>query len=659
MIKKKTKTTTSVPVAPKILTLEQRTKMLFKPCANRQELKNWIKYHLGMDLPDCTASRYADTNPLDSIWEIYDICVNGNNPQNVEELLYVASRGSGKTLGVAIAEFMVMLHDQRDVVHVGAIMSQAKRCYEYQTKFMRGDRVRPILEQITSSGGAILEKANMEKSVLSLTDRYTKQQVKVSLEVLPCTLKAVNGPHVSLVSVDEIDTVQGEGLRAFKDIAGMLDSRGQRKALKIGISTRKSRYGLMNKQIEDAEKAGRSVRRWTTLEFSERCPDKRSGLTPTVGYVLQDTMEVITEEEFQRKDKQKRGDFFANEFPGQNCLNCPLAAACLGDAKRQTCTSTMLKPIADAIKKTRENGADWCLSQLFNLKPSIEGIVYKEFEEKQHVKTWNQMWQILTGQEYPGECTHDVFIKKCHQMKLSAYGAIDWGWSSPSTVVFAYIDNRENVYVVRCEGQTYTNNPTWVQTIKHKWHHMYRVQLYFPDLANPGDGMTMRQEGLSCPTEQVKDTKGGIQVVKKWLKSLASPVPKIFIAKDTCFPLIQEFQLYHFKTDAAGVVTDDPDTEHDHWLDALRYMLYGLFAKNKMVMAMGNDDMIDRATDRKGDFTRTPNAEEFAYSRGIKVVSESEIDRSKLGQLGPKSELDDDDNDSGNNGGSGGFLWNF
>ena len=50
-----------------------------------------------------------------------------------------------------------------------------------------------------------------------------------------------NGPHVPLVVTDEIDTVSGEGLKAFKEISGMLDSKGDKRALRVGISTRKSR----------------------------------------------------------------------------------------------------------------------------------------------------------------------------------------------------------------------------------------------------------------------------------------------------------------------------------------------------------------------------------------------------------------------------------
>jgi hypothetical protein len=96
----------------KTLTFDQQQKLLLTPCKNRLELSNWIKYHLGLWLPDVTVSRFSDTNPLDIIWEIYRICVLKQNPDNIQELLYVAGRGSGKTLGMAIAELLVILHDQ-------------------------------------------------------------------------------------------------------------------------------------------------------------------------------------------------------------------------------------------------------------------------------------------------------------------------------------------------------------------------------------------------------------------------------------------------------------------------------------------------------------------------------------------------------------------
>jgi len=638
------------------LTLEQRTELFFRICKSKAELKAWIRLFLNLDLPDCTVSRYADTNPLDIVWLIYEICVLEKNHEDIEELLCVAGRGSGKTLAVAIAEFILLFHDQRDVAHVGAILSQAKRCYQYQQGFMLNERVKPILSQ-SIDGFPIMEKTTQEKSSFNVRDRKTGDLVKVDLEVLPCTLKSVNGFHGAFVSVDEIDTVQGEGVRAFQDISGMLDSKRGRKSLRVGISTRKSRYGLMNQQIEDAVAQGRTVKKWTVLEFSERCPDERSGTISTTGYYLQDEMEVLNEEQWSKKDSKKQEEYVRHEFAGEGCLKCPMAALCLSDAKKQTSKSTMLKPISDAIKKTRENGADWAISQLYNLKPSVEGVVYKEFEEKAHVKDWNQMWSILTNQEYPGECTHDIFVKKCHSMQLPCYAGIDWGWSNPSTVTYFFVDKRENVYVVRCEGRTYTNNPTWAQIIKSKWHNMYRCQLYLPDLANPGDAQTMRTEGLPCPAEQTKDTPGGIQVVKKWLKSLASINPKMFFAKETCQPIITEFGLYHFKTDAAGRITDDVEKEHDHWLDGLRYALYHLFGKTVAIIADQEYDSKTTIVDRQGNFSRMPSPEEFALTKNIKINPDITQNKSKLGQIGKKSDLDEDD-DPGV-GGDGNFLWSF
>ena len=81
---------------PTKLTFEQQKKMLLTPCRTRKELQNWIKYHLDLYLPDVTVSRYSDTNPLDVIWEVYKICVLKQNPDNIQELLFVAAEARAR-----------------------------------------------------------------------------------------------------------------------------------------------------------------------------------------------------------------------------------------------------------------------------------------------------------------------------------------------------------------------------------------------------------------------------------------------------------------------------------------------------------------------------------------------------------------------------------
>lgn len=629
---------------------EKRLKLFLKPCKTKQELYKFIQHFFGLSLPDCTVSRYADTNPFQMIWDIYDICVNKNNPDNIQEILCVAGRGSGKTLGMAILELLVMLHDQRDTCHVGAIMSQAKRCYDYQVKFMLNPKIKPLMDPShLPREKRILQKLNMEKSVFEVNNE------QITLEVLPCTLKACNGPHVPLVVVDEIDTVSGEGLKAFKEIAGMLDSKNGKRAIRVGISTRKSRYGLMNQQIENAEEYGIEVWRWTAFEFSERCPDSRSGKKRADYYIIQEDMECITPEEWELKDPKKQKEY-EKVTMYEKCGKCPLATICLGDAKKQTSKSPMLKPIDEMIKKVRGEGSDWALAQLMNLKPSVEGIVYREFDERIHVKKWNDMWKQLTGEEFPGECDHDIFVKKCQQMGLSCYGGIDWGWSNPSTVVYFYIDKQDNIYVVRADGMTYVSQPEWIHYLKMNYHSKYRCQMYFPDIADPGAVQEMRKAGLPVASEVDKNINSGIQVIKKMLRTPGSGDPKLFVAQETCQNLIQEFGMYHFKTDASGLITEVPDTEHDHWLDALRYPLMMLLGKSVMIGGDGLNFDRDKIADKSGNFRKMPTAAEFAQEKGYNF--NEEVDTSKLGKIGTLSELEDDDDDDDWNGG-GGFLWSF
>jgi phage terminase large subunit len=638
-------------------TIEQETQLFLKPCKTRKELIAWIKRYLSLSLPDVTVSRFSDTNPLDIIWEVYSICVLNQNPDNIQELLYVAGRGSGKTLGMAIAELLVLLHDKRDVVHIGAIQNQADRCYAYQKNFLFNRNIKPlVIRPDLPEEERILEKANMSKSIFNINNE------KVTLEVICCTLKAVNGPHVPLVIVDEIDTVSGEGIRAFKDIAGMLDSKGGKKALRVGISTRKSRYGLMNQKIEDIEANPdntRAVRRWTAFEFTERCPDSRSGTAPVDLYVNQDKMEVLTEEQFLKKDKNKQKEYQHHKGL-EGCVKCPLFSVCLTDAKKQTSKSPMLKTLDEMIQKVRAEGADWALAQLMNLKPSVEGIIFREFDEKVHIKTWNEMWLILVGKPFPGECTHDIFVKKCHELQLPCYGGIDWGFSSPNTVVFFFVDSRDNIYVVKTDGMTHISEPTWIHHIKTKYHTMYRCSLYVPDAASQGAILEMQKAGLPVANQADKgEINTGIQVIKKFLKVPGSAEPKLFLAKDMCFPLVKEFNLYHYKVDAAGLITDEPAKEHDHWLDALRYPMTLLFGKSTIILGGGLADSNVNLQDNQGNYHRMPTPTEYALTQGIRM-NDQEVDKSKLGKIGTAKELDEaKDDDDGDIGGGGGFLWSL
>lgn len=560
---------------------------------------------------------------------------------------------SHNTLSVAIAQLLAVVHGKRDVVHVGAILSQAERCYAYVKGFMLGKYVKDILSPPGMGENLrILRKDTMSKSILNFGSRDH------TIEIVPCTLKAVNGPHVSFVTVDEVDTLAtGEQMKAYKDISGMLDSRDGKKPLRVNISTRKSRYGLMNQLMENAEKQGRTVRRWTVFEFLERCPESRSGIGKQSYLIDQMKFDVKTEEEFvavpdQTKKEYSKYDMYVG------CRKCPIAPICLGDAKKQTSKSPMLKSIDEVGQKVLSEGPDWALSQLMNLKPSVEGIVYKEFDERLHISSWNKMWEKLTSTTFPGTCDHDTFVKKCHAMGLTAYAGIDWGWSNPSTLVVFFVDKKENIYVVRCDGQTYVSNPTWINHIKTKWHNKYKISLYFPDSADPGNIQEMQKAGLPASDKAGKSKViTGVQVVKKWLRAPGSAESKIFFAEETCKPIIKEFQTYHFKTSPDGIVSDDIDTEDDHWLDGLRYAMEGIFGKASVILSSESMESMDTSSivNANGQYLRPPTPAEWAQVNNVAISSQ---DDTKIGKMGRWSELEGGDDDTGVEG-EGGMMWSF
>jgi len=122
--------------------------------------------------------------------------------------------------------------------------------------------------------------------------------------------------------------------------------------------------------------------------------------------------------------------------------------------------------------------------------------------------------------------------------------------------------------------------------------------------------------------------------------------------------LVNEFTMYHYKIDAAGMVTDDPDTEFDHWIDAFRYPMTMLFGKANIILGGGLEfDSTEGLQDKAGNYTRMPTPTEHLLTQGIRTSSE-EPDMSKLGKIGKKSDLDDDGGGE-ESGGSGGFLWSF
>jgi radical SAM protein with 4Fe4S-binding SPASM domain len=399
---------------------------------------------------------------------------------------------------------------------------------------------------------------------------------------------------------------------------------------------------------------GKTVRMWTALEFMQRCPDDRSGTTPTIYYTSMDDGTSLLEGDWQKLSESKQKEYEQTQAYDK-CLKCPLLPWCKGDAKNQTSKSPMLKSVKEISAKVLSEGPDWTSAQLFNLKPSVEGIVFKEFDERLHVKSWNQMWRTLTGKDFPGTCDHDTFVRKCRQMKVPAYAGIDFGWTNPSTLVVAYIDSSDNIYVVRTDGVTYRSHPEWLHYVSQKYHQLYRPQLYMIDVADPGDLVEAKKVGLPvhCGVDK-GNVSTGVQVIKKFLRAPQTIQPKLFLAEETTKPLVREFNLYHFKTMSDGSISDEFDTSDDHWIDSLRYIVQTLYGKSTATMDSAAMDIdLSSVIDAAGNLLKIPTGEEYAKILGLEINTEAP--KEKLGKIGRLSELDDEKDELTPDG----FLWTF
>lgn len=159
------------------------------------------------------------------------------------------------------------------------------------------------------------------------------------------------------------------------------------------------------------------------------------------------------------------------------------------------------------------------------------------------------------------------------------YGTgMDFGWSSPSVVLFINVDAQENVYVFAEYARRETPVPVIGAAIKQ------RVPGAIPSLiaCDPAGAAKAEAIGLDAVTE-LRNIFGfeavryranypgviqdGLNVIRKWLRN-----KKLKISK-ACPGLIQAMEMYRYPDPNHGISSELPlkDGVSDHYVDPLRY----------------------------------------------------------------------------------------
>lgn len=617
--------------------------LLMAPLLDMEHMQAWFQHFLGFTLPDCRVSKYATSTPADFVWTVYQHIMQGK-PLHIMAL---SGRDSSKTVSLSAIDLLAILHDRRAALHSAMTKAQANRAREYLQSYILK---QPLLRQS-------LVKEN--SSILQLNIGGDE----VGLELISLTPKAVQGAHYALVSVDELaSSLDPMQIKAYRDLSGVpgTDKLSGKPAVIVKITSRQSGNSLAESEIKNAHKSGIQVESWTTIDCMQKCTEDRCGTTPVPMNVNIIKGQAYTDQEFQALSPSEQEGFERTTDTRDGCLKCPLLQYCQGRARFQTSDSVLLRSIDDVIGKVNASSShEWVLSQIMSLQPSSEGLVYPEFSPLIHVPAWEDLWETLTGEIPNRSISRADFIGELKRRGATFVAGVDWGYAHPATCVVVAVDKKGVAYIVEALGMVRKNDLEWVDIIKTKIQPKYDVQMYCPDSENPSGKSLLRNADL--PVADIDkgpgSVKAGVNVVKGMLKVAGTNnLARLFICPDirsssTENPgLIEEFGLYAKEVDASGQILDDKIIKsNDHYMDALRYVLYWYFGKSTFRAVFASQEPIGLSNER---FV-SPGGLDLARIAGINV-NDNRDEFSRLGHQNSDGSGGTDDDDPNNKGGGGG-----
>ena len=466
--------------------------------AKRADLWLYIYQHFGVKLPHKRFSTGHST-PLDFL---HDALANPS-----QDIAAWASRSGGKTLCASILAACEFLDtDKLQSRVLAGSEDQARNLYDYWSHWCQG----PLAHR--------LDDGNVR--------RHLTRVGGGRMEILAASQKKVRGPKVQRLFEDELDEIDEDVNRAA---VGMIDSRPGLPGRTVYTSTWHWPSGPMGKLVDACPDNGVSLHRWNLWESIQQCPESRHG-------------------------------------NGSGCALCPLGPECLGKAEdfhERKCSVGIaveacgIYAIGDAIKAVQKVGlATWQSEYLCN-RPSVEGLVYPEFDER----------------------THGA---KTAPSGLTIYRAIDWGHG---VFVCLWIgqdkDGRSWVLdTYRSEASTIPQHAEFINA-----HAVQNVKATYCDPAGSSrsdqTGRSnvdlFRDRGIPCQyrtAPSATNVHNGIQLVRSLLQPASGPPKLLFVASDNNRTLVRAMQSYHNRK-VNGVWIDDPSDpqEYEHIPDALRYFV--------------------------------------------------------------------------------------
>jgi hypothetical protein len=601
--------------------VELRRSFLFRACESKEELHDWILTFIGIDLPDCIVDPESTSCPMDMVWEVYSKVLAGDD-ESFRRVIYYASRDSFKTLAASVLEVLVVLHGNCDVGHMAAISEQAIKCQEYVKRAFRRPYLRDFIEGDNERLTKLVRYYNPNTKHSLTRAEYNQlleegqgkeeyqEQVRVLeqyierdryIKVVICTMQGANSLHVRYFCCDEIDVVTNPA--AYTESKAIPAGRAGKLPITVLISTRKTAFGLVQNEIDNAEKTGLQIRHFNILDVTQACEPKRHrpDLPKVKLWTSSEQLKHVSEQTYDQMNfKEKEGFILAEGFAG--CAKCKLFSCCRTMlATRQKSKSILLKPIPEVIGKFKDWSVDIAQSQLLCKKPASTGLIYGRFDRMRHILSPAQCYAKVFGElpPNPNDFTKAMLMVAMKERGTDWYGGTDWG----STHNFSYTHGFKDgnvLFVTHCISVPELDPDQMLAIVDPLKCYDPMV---WPDTADPKMNKWFKRKGWRYQLKWNKGAGtvvGGINMVRAKLNPpMSDGVPELFFIHDINEDemmdlLINHLAEYHWKLDAAQKPTGLPDDKNDDECDALRYLVMNLFVGSAGLTA--SNDFLEEET---------------------------------------------------------------
>ena len=561
-------------------TPDELREALFVPPETKGDLHDWVTQYLGIDFPGEVLDPDSNSSPMDMIWEVYSKF--RENDENFSKVLYYASRDGYKTLAVSALETIITTVLQLNAAHMAAIVDQSLKAKQYfQESF-----AREFLRDYVS------EDAKRRTVVRRPEELGGGQNY---LRVIVANMAGTNSEHVPFMSVDELDVIaQPKAFEQAKLIPSPYLRRDGTKQLPITLytSTRKFSYGLVQKEIDMAEKTGLHIRHWNIIDVTEKCPPSRHRPDlPGAGlYYDRLTFRTASEVEFAAM-RSEEAKAFAPARGHAGCRSCLLFPVCLTRLASRADTSPLLKPITHVINLFRGISVELAQAELMCWKPSSTGLIYPTLSRTVHRKTAAQIAEMLSGRPRDASYTRTDLLALIREMDVDLYAGSDWGFTHNFVFLIMAVDGAGRVFVLDClaaPGLELDDAIAGAVDRAGPFGGPKAVRMVYPDQAYPDHNKTLRRKGGFKVAKFKKEVAAGIEAIRMKLMTAAGESSIFFLSGDPGVDfLFDQLSKYHWKMDAAGESTKDPNKTDDDACDALRYPIQCLFMKNSGLLTAG------------------------------------------------------------------------